>query len=54
MTSAYPESLQKVLPPPESALQGCIWPVFLSWREAVLSNVQTHQHAPTLPAGTWR
>lgn len=38
---AYPESLQKVLPHPQSAPQGGLWPVLISWREARASGLST-------------
>ena len=38
---AYPESLQKVLPHPQSAPQGGLWPILISWREARASGLST-------------
>lgn len=38
---AYPESLQKVLPHPQGAPQGGLWPVLISWREARASGLST-------------
>lgn len=48
--TAYPESLQKVLPHPQSAPQGSLWPVLISWREAQASGLSTTSQ-PFLPPG---
>ena len=47
---AYPESLQKVLPHPQSAPQGGLWPVLISWREVQASGLSTTSQ-PFLPPG---
>lgn len=54
--ATYPESLQKILPPPQSAAQGGLRPVLGSWRAAQASGLSTEtssQHPslsrPTCP-----
>lgn len=50
---AYPESLQKVPPGPQSALQGSIRWVLMSWGQAWLTNMQTQQSPSLTQPGIW-